>query len=40
MIPLPEASDYQVRTARKVCEQERRSRDGRDRTRYHIIVGR
>ena len=38
VIPLPEAEDYQVRARRKVTVQERRSSDGRDWTRYHIVV--
>ncbi|MET8310903.1 hypothetical protein [Micromonospora sp. NPDC005173] len=38
VIPLPEAADYQIRVGRKVTEQERRSTDGREWTRYHIIV--
>lgn len=38
VIPLPEAADYQIRVGRKVTEQERRSTDGRDWTRYHIII--
>ncbi|GHJ56367.1 hypothetical protein Nm8I071_56740 [Nonomuraea sp. TT08I-71] len=38
VIPLPEAADYQIRVGRKVIEQERRSSDNRDWTRYHIVV--
>ncbi|RKN29953.1 PDDEXK family nuclease [Micromonospora musae] len=38
VIPLPEAADYQIRVGRKVAEQERRSSDNRDWTRYHIVV--
>ncbi|WP_433612528.1 hypothetical protein ACQP2P_01580 [Dactylosporangium sp. CA-139114] len=38
VIPLPEAGDYQVRTIQKSATQERHSSDGRDWTRYHIIV--
>lgn len=39
VIPLPEAGDFQVRMRRKEAAQERSVRvDGRDFTRYHIIV--
>ena len=37
VIPLPEAADYQVRLRKKDAARERSS-DGRDFTRYHIIV--
>jgi hypothetical protein len=39
IVPLPEASDYQVRVRRKERQRERAHADGRDFTRYHIIVG-
>jgi hypothetical protein len=38
IVPLPEAADYQVRVRRKDRQRERAQRDGRDFTRYHIIV--
>jgi hypothetical protein len=38
LVPLPEATDYQVRVRRKERQRERAQRDGRDFTRYHIIV--
>lgn len=41
VIPLPEATDYQVRVRRKEAERERartRAADGRDFTKYHIVV--
>lgn len=39
VIPLPEAADYQVRLRKKDVVRERSSRpDGRDFTRYHVIV--
>lgn len=41
LIPLPEATDYQVRARRKEAERERartRAADGRDFTKYHIVV--
>lgn len=37
VVPLPETADYQVRLRRKDQQQQRRA-DGRDFTRYHIIV--
>lgn len=38
VIPLPEAADYQVRLRRKDAARERARGDGRDFTRYHIVV--
>jgi hypothetical protein len=38
IVPLPEATDYQVRVRRKERQRERAQRDGRDFTRYHIVV--
>lgn len=38
VIPLPEAADYRVRLRRKEQQQEQALRDGRDFTRYHVIV--
>jgi hypothetical protein len=38
IVPLPEASDYQVRVRRKEQQRERVQRDGRDFTRYHVII--
>lgn len=39
VIPLPEAGDYQVKLRRKELARERAtSNDGRDFTRYHIVV--
>ena len=38
IVPLPEAADYQVRVRRKERQRERAQRDGRDFTRYHIVV--
>jgi hypothetical protein len=39
VIPLPEAADYQVRLRRKDVARERSAHtDGRDFTRYHVIV--
>jgi hypothetical protein len=41
LIPLPEAADYQVRLRKKENAQARSQSgtDGRDLTRYHIVVG-
>jgi hypothetical protein len=38
IVPLPEAEDYQVRVRRKDQERERSRTDGRDFTRFHIVV--
>lgn len=38
VVPLAEAADYQVRLRRKDQQQERVSSDGRDFTRYQVIV--
>jgi len=41
VIPLPEAGDYQVKVRRKEAARERaraRAADGRDLTKYHIVV--
>jgi hypothetical protein len=40
VIPLPEAADYQVKVRRKEVRRERArtAADGRDMTRYHVIV--
>lgn len=38
VLPLPEAADYQVRLRRKDVARERARSDGRDFTRYHIVV--
>jgi hypothetical protein len=40
VIPLPEATDYQVRLRRKEMarERSRTATDGRDLTRFHIVV--
>lgn len=38
VVPLPEATDYQVRVRRKERQRERAQVDGRDFTRYHIVV--
>ena len=38
IVPLPEAADYQVRVRRKAQERERARTDGRDFTRFHIVV--
>lgn len=38
IVPLPEAEDYQVRLRRKDKERERTRSDGRDFTRFHIVV--
>ncbi|MDQ6796609.1 MAG: hypothetical protein M3011_01055, partial [Actinomycetota bacterium] len=38
VLPLPEAADYQVRLRRKDVARERARNDGRDFTRYHIVV--
>lgn len=38
IVPLPEAADYQVRVRRKAQERERARSDGRDFTRFHIVV--
>lgn len=38
VIPLPEAAEYQVRLRQKEQQRERARRDGRDFTRYHIVV--
>jgi hypothetical protein len=38
VLPLPEAADYQVRLRRKDAARERARTDGRDLTRYHIVV--
>ncbi len=38
VLPLPEATDYQVRLRRKDAARERARTSGRDRTRFHIVV--
>ena len=38
VLPLPEAADYQVRLRRKDVARERARTDGRDFTRFHIVV--
>lgn len=38
VVPLPEAEEYQVRVRRKDQERERSRTDGRDFTRYHIVI--
>lgn len=38
IVPLPEAADYQVRLRRKAQERERTRIDGRDFTRFHVVV--
>lgn len=38
IVPLPEAEEYQVRVRRKDQERERSRTDGRDFTRYHIVI--
>jgi hypothetical protein len=38
MVPLPEAEDYRVRLRRKDKERERTRTDGRDFSRYHIVL--
>lgn len=38
VLPLPEAADYQVKLRRKDAARERARSDGRDFTRYHVIV--
>lgn len=38
VIPLPEAADYQVKIRRKDSARDRKQHDGRDLTRYHVIV--
>jgi hypothetical protein len=38
VVPLPDAGEYQVRIGRKLTEQQRRSSDNRDWTRYHVVV--
>lgn len=38
VLPLPEAADYQVRLRRKDAARERARTDGRDFTRYHVVV--
>ena len=38
VLPLPEATDYQVRLRRKDAARERARTDGRDFTRYHVVV--
>lgn len=38
VLPLPEAADYQVRLRRKEVARERTRTDGRDFTRFHIVV--
>lgn len=38
VLPLPEAADYQVRLRRKDAARDRARRDGRDFSRFHIIV--
>jgi len=38
VLPLPEAADYQVRLRRKDVARERARRDGRDFSRFHIVV--
>ena len=38
VLPLPEAADYQVHLSRKDAARDRARTDGRDFTRYHIVV--
>ena len=38
IVPLPEATDYQVKVRRKEQQRERIRTDNRDFTRYHVIV--
>ncbi len=38
VLPLPEAADYQVKVRRKEAAQERARTDGKDYTRYSIVV--
>lgn len=38
VVPLPEAADYQVRLRRKDQERERSRTDGRDFTKYRIVI--
>ena len=38
VLPLPEATDYQVRLRRKDAARERARSSGRDYTRFHIVV--
>ena len=38
VLPLPETADYQVRLRRKDAARERARADGRDFTRYHVVV--
>ncbi len=38
VLPLPEAADYQVRLRRKEAARDRARTEGRDFTRFHIIV--
>jgi len=38
VLPLPQAADYQVRIGRKDAARDRARTDGRDFTRYHVIV--
>lgn len=38
VLPLPEAADYQVRLRRKDVARDRARRDGRDFSRFHIVV--
>jgi hypothetical protein len=38
VVPLPEATDYQVRVRRKEQQQERARTQNRDMTRYHVIA--
>lgn len=38
VLPLPEAADYQVKLRRKDAARDRARSDGRDFTRYHIVV--
>ena len=38
VLPLPEAADYQVRLRRKDVARDRARRDGRDFSRFHVVV--
>jgi hypothetical protein len=38
LVPLPEAADYQVRLRRKDQERQRSRTEGRDFTRFHIVL--
>ncbi|MDQ3573317.1 MAG: hypothetical protein M3404_00070 [Actinomycetota bacterium] len=38
VLPLPEAADYQVRVGRKDAARDRARADGKDYTRYHVVV--